>query len=44
MNQKIRVVHKLNGGLSSSRNARADLASDEYIAFGDTGDYKFMDV
>ena len=36
---RIKVVHKENGGLSSARNAGLDTASGEYIAFVDSDDY-----
>lgn len=36
---RIKVVHKMNGGLSSARNAGIDIASGDYIAFIDSDDY-----
>ena len=36
---RIRVIHKLNGGLSSSRNAGIDIAKGDYIIFLDGDDY-----
>ena len=37
--QSIKVIHKENGGLSSSRNAGLDIASGDYISFIDSDDY-----
>lgn len=36
---RIRVIHKINGGLSSARNIGIDKASGMYIAFVDSDDY-----
>ncbi len=36
---RIRVIHKQNGGLSDARNAGLDFASGDYIAFVDSDDY-----
>lgn len=38
MDDRIVVIHKENGGLSSARNAGIELASGEYIAFVDADD------
>lgn len=37
--EKIRVIHKENGGLASARNAGMDIARGEYIFFIDSDDY-----
>ena len=36
---RVKVVHKINGGLSSARNAGLDVASGGYIGFVDSDDY-----
>lgn len=38
-NEKIKVIHKVNGGLSSARNAGLDVAIGEIIYFLDGDDY-----
>lgn len=36
---RIKVIHKINGGLSSARNAGLDAATGDFIAFVDSDDY-----
>lgn len=37
--ERIKVIHKENGGLSDARNCGIDIANGEYIAFIDSDDY-----
>lgn len=36
---RIRVIHKLNGGLSDARNAGVRVCNGEYVVFADSDDY-----
>ena len=42
--KRIKVIDKLNGGVSSARNAGLKIASGEYIAFLDPDDYVEMNM
>jgi len=39
IDNRVKVIHKQNGGLSDARNVAIDKASGEYIAFVDSDDY-----
>lgn len=41
---RVLVIHKPNGGVSSARNAGVDLATGEYIGFIDSDDYISRDM
>ena len=43
-NEKIKVIHKENGGLSSARNAGLEVAEGDYIYFLDGDDYISPDL
>lgn len=42
--ERIRVIHKENGGLSSARNAGIEVAEGQYIAFVDSDDFIETDM
>ena len=41
---RIKVIHKKNGGLSSARNAAIDIISGEYVIFVDSDDWIDLDM
>ena len=41
--KRIKVIHKVNGGLSSARNAGCRVATGDYILFLDSDDYLSSD-
>lgn len=42
--ERIKVIHKENGGLSSARNTALDIAKGEYLYFVDSDDYIVSDL
>ena len=42
--QRIKVIHKKNGGLSSARNSAMDIMKGEYVYFLDSDDYISSDL
>lgn len=41
---RIKVIHKINGGLSDARNAGIEVASGDYLIFVDSDDYITLDM
>ena len=44
IDNRIKVIHKTNGGLSSARNAGLDTAKGDFIVFLDGDDYYALDA
>lgn len=42
--ERIKVIHKRNGGISSARNAGLDSATGDYIMFADSDDWMEPDM
>ena len=42
--ERVKVIHKTNGGLSSARNVGIDCATGEYICFFDSDDFVEIDM
>lgn len=42
--RRVKVIHKLNGGVSSARNAGLDASTGEFISFVDPDDYLSTDA
>ena len=39
LDNRVKVIHKINGGLSDARNKGCEIATGEYISFIDSDDY-----
>lgn len=44
VDSRVKVIHKINGGLGFARNSGIDTAVGEYIAFADSDDYVSLDM
>lgn len=44
VDERIKVIHKVNGGLSDARNAGIDMATGDYITFVDSDDFLLEDM
>lgn len=44
IDNRVKVIHKENGGLSSARNSGIDVATGDYIMFVDSDDYIELDT
>jgi glycosyltransferase involved in cell wall biosynthesis len=44
LDQRIKVIHKKNGGLSSARNAGLEVATGDYIMFEDSDDWVELEL